>query len=235
MVQRNYLVGQVITHLEQAIAAGEFAPGTKLPPEPQLMERLDVGRSTLREAMRALIHKGLLAARQGDGTYVLATPAERAPLAERLQAARVPEVQEVRFALEREIARLAALRRDNGDLRKIRTALRARREALAAGTAQAALDADITLHCAIAAASKNALLSDLYRNFAVALRGAIAALWEAEGLPAAGGPDAHDRLVEAIAAGDAAGAVAAVEEVLEVHVQNSGGRIQESGVRRPDN
>lgn len=217
MLQRSQLVGQTIAHLEQAIAAGTFPPGTKLPPEPHLMEQLGVGRSTLREAVRALIHQGLLAARQGDGTYVLATPGERAPLVERLKAARVAEVHEVRFALDREIARLAALRRDNNDVRKIRTALHARRAALAAGDAQAALDADMTLHSAIADAANNALLSDLYRHFTVALRGAIAALWEAEGLPSAAGPDAHDRLVEAVANGDAAAAVAAVEEVLALH------------------
>ncbi len=219
MVERNHLVGQVITHLEQAIATGEFPLGTKLPPEPQLMTRLGVGRSTLREGMRALIHKGMLASRQGDGTYVLATPAERTPLAERLQAARVPEVHEVRFALEREVVRLAALRRENNDLRKIRSALRARREALTAGKLEAALDADIALHCAVADAAQNTLLAELYRHFAVALRDALAALWEAEGLPSAAEPDAHDRLVDALAAGDAVAAVAAVDEVLARHSQ----------------
>jgi DNA-binding FadR family transcriptional regulator len=63
------------------------------------MERLGVGRSTLREGLRALIHKGVLTSRQGDGTYVLALPAERTQLAERLQAARVHEVHEVRYVL----------------------------------------------------------------------------------------------------------------------------------------
>jgi DNA-binding FadR family transcriptional regulator len=229
MLQRSDLVGQVIHHIEQAIAAGEFPPGTKLPPEPQLMSRLGVGRSTLREGMRALIHKGLLVSRQGDGTYVLATPAERTSLAERLKAARVPEVHEVRFALEREVARLAALRRTTNDVRKIRGALQARRTALAAGNLQAALDADIALHCAIAAASQNTLMADLYRNFAVALRDALAALWEAEGLPSSAGPDAHDRLVDAIADGDAAAAGAAVDAVLALHDQAAGSGRQTEG------
>jgi DNA-binding FadR family transcriptional regulator len=217
MLQRNQLVGQVISHLEEAISSGVYPLGSRLPPEPQLMSELGVGRSTLREGVRALIHKGLLAARQGDGTYVLATPAERTSLAERLAAARVQEVQEVRYALEREVARLAAQRRDSADIARITAALARRRDALAHGAMSTALDADIELHCAIAAASKNPLLSEIYRNFARALRSAIAALWQAEGLPRSTGPDAHDRLVNAIAVGDAGAAVAAVDEVLQLH------------------
>ena len=45
-------------------------PGDKLPNETVLCERLNVGRSSLREAMRALASRNIVTIRQGSGTYV---------------------------------------------------------------------------------------------------------------------------------------------------------------------
>ncbi|RMD78800.1 MAG: FadR family transcriptional regulator, partial [Chloroflexi bacterium] len=71
-ITRRRLVEQVIDHLRQQIATGTYPIGSRLPPEPQLMAQIGVGRSTVREAIRALAHEGLLEVRQGDGTYVRA-------------------------------------------------------------------------------------------------------------------------------------------------------------------
>lgn len=45
-------------------------PGDKLPNEAILCERLNVGRSSLREAMRALVSRNIVTIQQGSGTYV---------------------------------------------------------------------------------------------------------------------------------------------------------------------
>lgn len=213
-ITRQRLVEQVIEYLRQQLRAQAYPVGSRLPPEPQLMAQLGVGRSTVREAIRALAHEGLLEVRQGDGTYVRAA-AVAEPLAARLRQAKVSEVHEVRRALELEVVALAAERRADDDLAVIRQWLAARSAALANGDTATALHADIELHCAIARATHNPILSDLYRMFATTLRDALGVLWEAAA--PASDDRSHADLVAAIEAGDAAMAVAVTRQILARH------------------
>lgn len=164
-VRRQPLVNQVLDYLQQQITTGALPVGSKLPPEPELMATLAVGRSTLREAMRVLAHMGLVDVRPGDGTYIRSSAPEAEPLAQRLQRARVIEVYEVRYALELECARLAALRRDETDLAALERALQKRRSFLPLGNEEAFVEADLAFHTGIARATKNAVLADLYQAF----------------------------------------------------------------------
>jgi len=214
---KQQLTDQVIEHLKSVIASGKYGMGSKLPAEPQLMEDLGVGRSTVREAIRVLAHNGMLEVRQGDGTYVRSLPAEGEPLTQRLRRAGVREVQEVRRALELEIVRLAAERRGEKDLKRIRECLKKRHEALKRKDIPAALDADISFHCAVAEAAGNEVLADLYRAFAISLRGALLTLWDgADSDPVVTG-GLHQRLVEAIEARDAVQAMTATAALLDHH------------------
>ena len=61
---------QAIDALTQMIESGQFRVGTQLPPENILAAKLDISRSTLREALRYLETHGLIARRQGVGTFV---------------------------------------------------------------------------------------------------------------------------------------------------------------------
>jgi len=64
------LVEAAIEQIRQLIISGELGPGERLPPEHQLSARLDVSRSSTREAVRALATAKVLDIRRGDGTYV---------------------------------------------------------------------------------------------------------------------------------------------------------------------
>src|SRR3990170_485722 len=71
---RRPLRDVVREELHQLIRAGRFAPGDKLPAEPELARMLSVSRGTLREAVRALEMEGLLSHRRGVGTFLVTAP-----------------------------------------------------------------------------------------------------------------------------------------------------------------
>ncbi|HEY3332550.1 MAG TPA: FadR/GntR family transcriptional regulator [Capsulimonadaceae bacterium] len=209
-IQRRQLVDQVLASLRGKIAAGEFPLGGKLPPEPVLMEQLAVGRSTVREAVRVLAHAGLLEVRQGDGTYVRATHNEES-LSNKLRDARVIEVQEVRHALELETARLAALRRDDRDIATLRSLLQLREDARLRRDSAELVRVDVEFHVAVAAATKNTLLAELYRSFAGVVQSSLssyATFSEAQA-------SYHQQLFDAIEARDAVAANKASAFLLE--------------------
>ncbi len=56
--------------LERRILSGEWAPGQRVPSEPELSQQLGVSRSVVRDAVRTLAARGLLDVRQGFGTSV---------------------------------------------------------------------------------------------------------------------------------------------------------------------
>lgn len=68
--ERIRLPERIVEEIRRFIDESGLAPGTRLPAERQLMERLGVGRSSLREALRVLSTLGLVEIRRGDGMYV---------------------------------------------------------------------------------------------------------------------------------------------------------------------
>src|ERR1700753_4221676 len=112
-IPKSTLVGTVITRLEELITSGEWPVGFRVPPEPELVRALGVSRNTVREAVRALVHAGLLDPRPGDGTYVRADTGRDAGLVRAAQRGGAIGALEVRSMLERDAARLAAQRRDD--------------------------------------------------------------------------------------------------------------------------
>src|SRR5919198_4696516 len=88
-LRRGPLVELVAAQLREQVASGAWPVGSRLPTEAELGRQLQVGRSTLREAVRVLVHVGLLETRQGAGTFVRAAgPAS--PWDARLRRARSP-------------------------------------------------------------------------------------------------------------------------------------------------
>lgn len=210
--RRGSLVDQVIDQLRSAISTGEWPVGSRIPPESELASSLEVGRNTVREAVRALAHGGLLEVRQGDGTYVRATT-ELSGALRTLCGAELREVLEVRRTLEVEAARLAAARSTADDRVVLRAALAERDvavEAVAAVTRRGdepgpaelerAARADTDFHLAVVRCSGNALLSELYRGVVEAVAGSVAAT-----MPGSVGTDddvSHTGIVDAITDGD---------------------------------
>ncbi|UOQ94121.1 GntR family transcriptional regulator [Halobacillus shinanisalinarum] len=62
----------VLEQIKFYIEANKLTPGDKLPSERELSERLKVGRSSIREALRAMELLGLIETRRGEGTFMRA-------------------------------------------------------------------------------------------------------------------------------------------------------------------
>ncbi|MFB2598345.1 FadR/GntR family transcriptional regulator [Herbiconiux sp. P17] len=210
-LKRSGLVELAAATLTEQITAGTWPVGSALPGEVKLAEQLGVGRSTVREATRSLVQAGLLESRQGSGTYVLSTtPRDTWDAA--LHAAAVIEVYEVREALEVQAATLAARRRTDDDLARIRAALDARESLVEAQVehAESFIDADLVFHREIVVAAHNPLLLSLFDSFLPRLSPVLLEVVRQQSLVGHDIDSTHTRLYDAIAAADPAAAAAAV-------------------------
>jgi DNA-binding FadR family transcriptional regulator len=168
MKQESKLFEQVSVKIRNDIKEGKFKVGEKIPSEPALMELYTVGRSTVREAIKSLTLSGILTVQQGFGTKVNAIPTE--PFEQRLRSSDFEEINQVRALLEQEIVRLATQNRNKTDLERMSKALENRKLAIEKELRTACTNADIEFHLAIAHASGNHVLADLYESFTVIIR-----------------------------------------------------------------
>lgn len=185
--RRSGLVDQVIGQLRDAIGQGEWLVGHRIPTEGALAETLGVGRNTVREAVRALAHSGLLEVRQGDGTYVRAT-SEVSGAIRRLCGSELREVLQVRRSLEVEGARLAATARTDEDLAQLTELLDARDRAQNEKALEDFVRADTEFHLMVVHSGHNRLLTELYRGLTEAVTASVAAT-------------SHDHLAERVEIG----------------------------------
>ncbi|MER5948605.1 FCD domain-containing protein [Streptomyces sp. NPDC001904] len=210
-VGRKSLVDAVIDELRREITSGRWPVGEKIPPESSLVRTLGVSRLSVREAVRALVHAGLLATRQGDGTYVTASDEASVALTRMLADVADRDVEEVRQGLDLVAARLAARRRTPADLEELRATAERRRLHYEAEELKEFVDADIDFHLCVARAGHNPLLLDLYTTLSTALRDTILADDMRHSTT-----DAHQALLEAIEAADPVAADAAAQAILDV-------------------
>ncbi|MGW8566889.1 FadR/GntR family transcriptional regulator [Isoptericola sp. NPDC055881] len=201
----------VVEHLTGLVERGEWPVGTRIPAEPELVARLGVGRNTVREAVRALEHAGILEPRRGDGTYVRAASGLDAAIGRRARTTDALQVLEVRSVLERGAARIAASRHDDDALAALRGALAAQEDAARAGDEQEFRDADVAFHAELVRAAGNDLLAELYDGIDHVLVRTLAT--DAHGRPHRDVPG-HREVVEAVAAGDVDAAERAVATTM---------------------
>ena len=153
---------EVVDSLGDRIREGRLVAGDKLPTESALMGEFGVSRTVVREAISKLQASGLVETRHGIGTFVVGVgegaafhiaPEQFATLRD------VIAVLELRIGVETEAAALAALRRTDDNLARMRFAL----DAFAAAT-NAGLDAvgpDFQFHLEVARATQNEHFSEL--------------------------------------------------------------------------
>lgn len=105
---------KVIDYIADEIKKGNLKKGEKIPTERQLVKSLNIGRNSIREALRILQLTGLISRRQGDGTYINKEFnnffSEPMVIIFMLTENKGEDIFEFRNMIEKEVARLAAER-----------------------------------------------------------------------------------------------------------------------------
>ena len=156
--------------MSEKIRRGQYAPGQKLPTEPEVMAEQGVSRTVVREAMSRLQAAGLVETRHGIGTFVLPPnqPHPSLPSMDLTTAVTIRDVLamlELRISLETEAAGLAALRRTDEHLALMQRAVEIFEQNITAG--ESSVDADFQFHLQIALATGNKYFEDFYRHLGV--------------------------------------------------------------------
>jgi GntR family transcriptional repressor for pyruvate dehydrogenase complex len=160
-IERQPIVDEIVERLVSYILHEDLKPGDKLPTERELMSRLSVGRSTLREAIKTLSAVGVLEVKQGSGTFVgqgnvsiLTKPLAWGLL---LSQDSVEHVIEARGVIEVALAGWAAERATEAEISSISRIL----DSLEASQfdMETYVEHDLEFHVAIAQAAHNPMVS----------------------------------------------------------------------------
>lgn len=162
-MKHKLLAEQVQEQIYQFILNTPLRAGEKLPNEFRLGELFGVGRSTIREAVKLLVSKGILEIRRGAGTYVISTtPAESDPLRLRAiedKASLALDLVNVRIMLEPGIAEMAALHATEKDIVKLQYLCDLIEQKVERGENYS--EDDIAFHTCVAECSKNKVVEQL--------------------------------------------------------------------------
>ena len=225
------LHSQVLWQLGVAIVGGDYPEGTILPSDTELLQRFEVSRTVLREALKTLAAKGMIEARARIGTRVLprrrwnlfdadvlAWHFETGPDVEFLRS-----LSEIRIGVELESAALAAQRRTDEQAEALIACAKRMGEAT---SAEQFARTDLEFHRTVAEASGNPFMASISALVELALTAAFTISSPVEDAAAMiGTVKAHGRIAEAIKAGDADVAREAMKAVISEGFGRAAGRM----------
>ena len=209
---RTRLYEDLVDRLGEFVVRTNLEVGGRFPPERELASRLEVSRSSLRQALAVLEAQGFIEVRHGGGVFLRRSRGFGGMLHKLVERrARLPEVLEARELLEVRLAELAATRRADSDLAAMRAALTQMEAEVDANDLGVA--GDSAFHMAVHRAGNNKVLEHVIDGLAEAIHET-----RLESLSEPGRPRnslvAHRRILEAIEARDPARAADAMRAHL---------------------
>jgi GntR family transcriptional repressor for pyruvate dehydrogenase complex len=223
---------EIVEQVVCLILNGELQAGDRLPTELQLAERFGVGRSSVREAMRALSLAGIVRTQRGRGTHVMTAPdtlgAGAYSWSLMIEHSKVEDILEARRTLEVPIAGLAAKRATEQDI------LRAKgineQLGLSRGKRRKRAQSDVEFHLALAEAAHNPILTRFFSELQQVLqtrmkRGVAASLADDSVV------EQHAEIIAAIEAHDTAAAESTMRRHLEWVSGQTGSSLRERTIR----
>lgn len=177
-LQKHTIVDDIINALFQMIDSGYFKPGQKLPSERDLSLKLNVSRTSIREALKSLSFVKIVAIRPGDGTYLTQDEDLLLSIREKysphimLNGITFRQAFESRLIFEPEITRLAAERATPENITALRSSISAMKKCIESQSMHEYHLADLKFHEMVAASTQNPLLvhqaalsmNDLFEN-----------------------------------------------------------------------
>ena len=184
--KKEVLPDLIVNHILEMIKDGKLEPGEKLPSERDLATQMNVGRPTVRSALRALASMNVIEIRPGSGTYISSLSAgslvEHLEFVYFLEPKSISQLYEARKVLELSTVALAAERITDEELKKLEQSVAKMKTADQENRTDEAYELDRTFHKLIATASRNPLLAQFidvvgelvgidYRREIISMRG----------------------------------------------------------------
>lgn len=217
------VVESIVEQIVRQIQAGRLKPGDKLPSERQLIDMLNVGRSSIREALQGLAAIGVVESRAGQGSFIsqnvhlLMPDIENPALPSSLQRDMRLKLVEARRMVEVDTVEVAAQRATEEGIARLRELFELYRDAIERRAFAQAAKANYDFHMELALMTQNPFLAPLLEHL---LRTVPPSLRESEFVLLAeltvdeilrGEIDLHRRILDAIAAHDSVAARGAME------------------------
>jgi DNA-binding FadR family transcriptional regulator len=222
-IARATLPQEIVKALTDLIMKGVWKPGDMIPSEKELALRFQVGRSTIREAVKSLAVLGVLEARAGEGSFVREATSELLSGAFRwgllLGERNLDDLVDVRVLVEVECARRAA---EQGGAETAAQLAASLADMRASGTDhEAFMESDTRFHLAIAQAARN----PIFENIGATIQSMVR-IWYPKTyyIPETKCRtiEEHRAIADAIAGRDAAGAA----EAMRRHLIQAGARLR---------
>lgn len=218
---------EIALQLAEQIRKGDLPVGARLPSERELCSRYSVSRAVIREALSKLKSEALVAAKAGSGVYVTQINPSNAFRFQHFameDTDAFEQAMELLVAIEVAATRIAAIRRDDNDLKRIKRGLLGMEYAIASD--KLGDNEDYEFHQAIVDATHNPHFQALCRHLEFGIRSIIrqartnTRVFHAELLDAV--QEEHHAIYDAIKASDAQAAA----EAAERHLRNAAARFR---------
>ena len=219
-IKRKRLSESAIDEIKSFIQSNNLEGGSKLPSERELVEKLQISRSSLREALRMLEITGLIEVKPGRGIFVRDLSGDIfVPLSSWVESHKeaIYKHFEARLIMEPEIAALAARRRSKEDIDRIEQNI-ALQKSYPKSEVVSIIRADIEFHRLVAESAKNETISMLMNSLAkISFQGWKAAL-RVEGRNETAVRE-HTQLLRLLASGNESGSRKAMREHMLVSIK----------------
>lgn len=217
-IEKSRIPERIVEAFKEKIYTRELLPGDPLPSERELCNLFGVGRSSIREALKALMCMGFIEAKQGNGYFMKDTASLVSDYWTNFclfNHIPTDEYVDARSALESEIVRLATFRASPEEVENMRSL--AMQFSQAVPDYEKMIEIDCELHLTIARSTKNRVLLEMLNTTRKLMSEYILHVLKAPGRIERGIRE-HMQIVEAIERKESSKAV----EIMRIHVGKSG-------------